>query len=139
MLCNLGLDELHEGRYDEAERALLDALAQDAAGADRRLVAEIITALAAIAARSDDPARAARLRAASNTIRNSPPSEAELLIEADYLEDLPARLRGERWTTACVEGERMSIDDAIAEALSRRAPGRPSINSSEVAARRHNR
>jgi predicted ATPase/DNA-binding SARP family transcriptional activator len=114
---NIGLEALLSGDLDRAQEAFDEQLRLCRDNAFW-VAAEGLSGLAALAARRDDPERAARLLGAAGAIG---PWDADADVK-DALEELlkPARRRfgDERWQQALAAGTRLSLGEAIDLALS---------------------
>ena len=120
LLHNLGYVALHRSDTRQATASFVKSLAIFRDLGNQRGIAEGLAGLAAVAAVTDRPARAARLWSAAVALHEAggtrpwPPDQREY---DRYLEAVRARLSAADFAAAWAEGHAMGREAAIAEAL----------------------
>jgi tetratricopeptide (TPR) repeat protein len=120
VLCNLGLLSMLEGSDLPAREWFKESLALASGLGDKQNIAACLEGLAAIAGRRNQPARAARLYGAAETLRDR--IGAPLLVpDREHYQQMTAHARAQldqaAFRAAWTEGEAMSLEQAIAEGL----------------------
>jgi tetratricopeptide (TPR) repeat protein len=126
-LGNLGLVATLQGDDQEAQSLLQEGLQTCLEHGLVRPLSEGLVALAALAARSRDHARAARLCGAAAAMACDAPSETDRKLEAEARDSGTAVLGAAGWHAEWERGRELRFEDAIADALGGRAheePGR---------------
>jgi tetratricopeptide (TPR) repeat protein len=119
---NYGLARLFVDELEEADRAFREALAvcRDAGCED--IVDETLLGLAAVAARQDEPARAACLFGAAETheavARNASEEAIRTRLHDEFLTPARDRYGAEKWNHAARQGASLTVHEAIELALS---------------------
>lgn len=118
---NQGLARLFLDETDEAARAFGDALAVCADAAAKDIVDETLLGLAAVAARRDDPNRAARLAGAATAHLTAVRIRDEEVVSRRLIDDILAPARDafgpEKWDRLARDAASLSVDEAIELAL----------------------
>ena len=118
-LLNIGLAALARGEAQDAEIVFRESLALANELGRSQTSVEILDALAGSAAEAGDVARAARLTGAVAALVSDVSREVDLSsIALHAVERARATADPSTWDAAWSEGEKMSLDDAIAYALS---------------------
>jgi tetratricopeptide (TPR) repeat protein len=121
-LGNLGLVATLEGDDDEAAVALCDALRTCREHGFVRPLAEVLVALAALAARDSDHVRAARLCGAASALACDAPTHTDRKLQAEAREAACAALGSADWRSEWEHGRRLGFEEAIAYALAGTQP-----------------
>jgi tetratricopeptide (TPR) repeat protein len=111
-----------QGNHGMAAKRLAESLALCHDVEDAKGILHCLEGLAGITAASRQPERAARLFSAAATLRESAAIPLPALNRADYDRDLAiarAQLDEATFAAAWAEGQQMSLEQAIAEALDR--------------------
>jgi predicted ATPase/class 3 adenylate cyclase len=117
---NLGLVCLYEGDRGAAASQFIEALALARAPGVKSIIEEALHGLAGVAAMDHDGERAVRLWAAAEVIRTAigvPMSPPEQFIAERYLNPTLAGLADEARARAQAEGSSMTVEQAVAYAL----------------------
>ncbi|HEY8600202.1 MAG TPA: helix-turn-helix domain-containing protein [Thermomicrobiales bacterium] len=121
MTMNLALSALATGQYAKADELSRTALRENRHLGLHRVIAQTLDIQASVAVAADRPHRAARLFAAAETAREretlAPWSPSDRAIYGPYLDTLRAQLAAEHFATSWDQGGAMTIDEAIAYAL----------------------
>jgi hypothetical protein len=120
-LCNLGRLALKNGEFAEAARDFGEGLKLAKERGDKRVAAECLQGLAAVATVEGDAARAARLFAAGEALLEAigaTPTAIEVALSAEYVPQARAALGDERFETESAAGRSEGPDAAIELALS---------------------
>jgi non-specific serine/threonine protein kinase len=121
-LGNLGLLATLERDDEAADAALRETLKTCREHGLVRPVSETLVAAAALAARSADPTRAARLCGAADAMACDAPTSIDRKLEGEARETSCAALGAERWRTEWAHGHELGFEEAIAYALAEREP-----------------
>jgi tetratricopeptide (TPR) repeat protein len=115
---NVGLDATLNGDLDRAQAAFTQQLRLCLQLVDDRLAPEGLGGMAAVAAGSGDPERAARLLGAASAMRG-PIADAELMrqLERELIEPARASYGARRWNGQQAAGAELSFEEAITFAL----------------------
>ncbi|HEX4720284.1 MAG TPA: protein kinase [Thermoleophilaceae bacterium] len=116
-LGNLGLVATLEGENDEAYTALDEVLRACREHGLVRPVSESLVAMATLAARHAEPARAARLCGAADAMACDAATGTDRKLLAEAREASCAILGAERWQSEWERGRELGFEDAIAYAL----------------------
>ena len=121
-LGNLGLVATLQGDDQEAYAALRETLRTCLEHGLVRPLSESLVAMAALAARTADHARAARLCGAAAAMACDAPTGTDRRLEAEARESACAVLGAERWGTEWDCGHRLHFEDSITYALGEPEP-----------------
>jgi predicted ATPase/serine/threonine protein kinase len=119
-LASLGNLANDKGNFEDARAFYADALATDSERRHKAVISEVLDGFACVAAR-DDPARAVRLAAAAEALREEigdhlAPSDQAAVDR--YLDRAREALAPEQVERAIADGRAMELEQAIAYALS---------------------
>jgi tetratricopeptide (TPR) repeat protein len=120
VLANMGELALQQGQHVRAAERLRESLLLGVRLGDRWTVAEGIRTLAELAQAAHQPARSARLHGAAATVREDVGGTLEPAPRAEVDQSLAAirdAIGAERLDTAWIGGIALSLDEAVAEAL----------------------
>ncbi len=124
-LNNLGLMALHQGDHERASELQKESLSLRRELGDRGGIAECLEGLSGIAAAQGESSRAARLWSAAEAVRETigaPPPPGHRSLYETYLAAARARTDEATWEAARSEGRAMTLDEAVACALSEEEP-----------------
>jgi hypothetical protein len=110
------------GDDQEAAAALRETLRTCREHGLARPRSEALIAMAALAARTSEHVRAARLCGAAASLACDAPTATDRKLDREAQESGRAALGDERWQRACDDGRRLGFDDAIAFALGELEP-----------------
>ncbi len=125
LLNNLGLMVLHQGNHERASEFQKESLSLRRELRDRGGIAECLEGFSGIAAAQNYPPRAARLWSAAEAVRETigaPPPPGHRSLYETYLAAARARTDQTAWEAARSEGRTMTLDEAVAYALSEEEP-----------------
>jgi predicted ATPase/class 3 adenylate cyclase len=120
-LGNLGAFLLTQGRVDEAQATLRESLALRFALRDRYGTPEQVQDLARVAAVKGDLEQATRLWAAGDQLRRDLGADVSQVSREEFdrfVQSLAARLGPEQFAMAWAAGQGLTLEQAVAEALS---------------------
>jgi non-specific serine/threonine protein kinase len=129
-LGNLGLVATLEGDAAEARPALRECLLTCREHGLVRPLAEALVALAALAAREADHARAARLCGAASALACDAPTATDQKLQAEARESGCAALGAAGWDQEWARGRGLGFEAAIAYALGEAEPAAPAFDLS---------
>jgi len=124
----LGLALLRQGQLAEAQAALASAVSRELEVGDRRGMIDSLLALAAVAGDLAELEQAARLWGAAEAALESCSHILDTVDRLTYEHYLPrarAQLAPPAWETAWAEGRRLSLEQAVDEALEAASPSSP--------------
>jgi predicted ATPase len=118
--CNLGAALACAGRLDDAKRTLVGTMRTVVELGDNDLLASALEACALLAGASDDHERAVVLLSGAESLRRAaeiPLTPLEHALLERVLDPACAALGQDRYNTLWERGQRLAIDDLVAEAL----------------------
>src|SRR5438067_709843 len=127
VLANLGRVRLLRDDAGAARGLFVDGLRLARDRNDRRVAAELVQGLAAVLAREERQADAARVLGAADALRETTgaaPSPAEALIGERFLAPVRASLGEAAFDAEQTSGRRLGIDDVLSLVAE---PGRPAV------------
>jgi predicted ATPase/class 3 adenylate cyclase len=125
-LCNLALVAMNRGHYERARTLLEDSLALSRELDHKLYIADALNAAGRIAGERGEALRSARLCGAADALREAiraPLPPAKHAVVRPYLNAARSQLGEAAWEEAHVEGQSMTLEEAVSYALEEEEAG----------------